>query len=248
MTPYFGLPITPASACLAAIKGAHAFVSFRHSDQLGIAIEYCQSFAVDNGAFSAWRSGSPVTDWQPYFDFVAELLPVPNFDFAVVPDVIGGSDGANDELLSRWPHPKFMSAPVWHLNAGLDRLERLVQEWPRICLGSAGEFSAVGDAKWWTRINEAMEVICDDRGRPKCKVHGLRMLDPDVFTRLPLASADSTSIGRNVNIDVKWAGNYSPTSRDLRATVLRQRVEAFNASRVWQPQMAQKSIIFMDAA
>ena len=50
MIHYHGLPITPATAALAAIKGGHAFVSFRYPDQLGLLLDVCQSFAVDNGA------------------------------------------------------------------------------------------------------------------------------------------------------------------------------------------------------
>lgn len=58
MIHYHGLPITPATAAFAAVGGGHAFVSFRYADQLGLALEICQSFAVDNGAFSAWKSGN----------------------------------------------------------------------------------------------------------------------------------------------------------------------------------------------
>ena len=57
MIHYHGLPITPATVAVKAIEGGHAFVSFAHSDQLASAIEVCQSFAIDNGAFSAWKQG-----------------------------------------------------------------------------------------------------------------------------------------------------------------------------------------------
>ena len=49
MIHYHGLPITPATASRAAVSGGHAFVSFRYPDQLGLVLEVCQSFAVDNG-------------------------------------------------------------------------------------------------------------------------------------------------------------------------------------------------------
>lgn len=87
---YHGLPITPATAAHAAIAGGHAFISFRHPDQIGLALDVCQSFAVDNGAFSAWRAGEPVTDWRPYYEWVAFLRRMPSFDWAVIPDVIDG--------------------------------------------------------------------------------------------------------------------------------------------------------------
>ena len=103
MIHYHGLPITPATAALRAISGGHAFVSFRHPDQLTIALDAAQSFAVDNGAFSAWKSGNPVDDWSMFYEWVAELHRYPAFDFAVIPDVIDGDEKANDDLLNQFP-------------------------------------------------------------------------------------------------------------------------------------------------
>jgi hypothetical protein len=37
MIHYHGLPITPATAAVRAVSGGHAFVSFRHADQLSAA-------------------------------------------------------------------------------------------------------------------------------------------------------------------------------------------------------------------
>jgi len=91
MIHYHGLPITPSTVAVKAIENGHAFVSFAHSDQLSIAIEVCQSFAIDNGAFSAWRSGNPIQDWQPFYDWSLNLKKVPSCDFAVIPDVIDGN-------------------------------------------------------------------------------------------------------------------------------------------------------------
>ena len=159
MIHYHGLPITPATAAVRAISGGHAFVSFRHPDQLTIALDCAQSFAVDNGAFSAWRSGNPVTDWSEFYAWVAELHRYPAFDFAVIPDVIDGDEAANDALLTEWPW-RFCSphigAPVWHLHESLDRLDRLVGEWPRICIGSSGDFAQIGTQAWWIRMAEAL--------------------------------------------------------------------------------------------
>ena len=234
MIHYQGLPITPETAAVEAIKAGHAFVSFRHADQLRIAIEVCQSFAIDNGAFSAWRSGSPVTDWSPFYAWAADCKRVPSCDFAVIPDVIDGDEAANDALLAEWPLPKWFGAPVWHMHESLVRLERLAAEWPRVCIGSSGEYVQIGTAAWWTRMGHAMRVVCDDMGRPTCKLHGLRMLDPAVFTRLPFASADSTNIGRNVGIDQAWkSGAYLPAGKPARAAVMRGRIEAHNSPAVY---------------
>ena len=232
MIHYHGLPITPASAAAKVLQGRHAFVSFLSPDQLEIAIDCCQSFAVDNGAFSAWKSGKEIF-WPDYFDWVETLKRIPSFDFAVIPDVIDGDELQNDELIGAWPHEPWLSAPVWHMHESIERLMRLARNWPRVALGSSGQFAVVGDAKWWTRIAEALNAICDDDGRPMCKLHGLRMLNPDVFTRLPFASADSTNIAQNIGIDGKWRGTYMPPNKDWRAMVMAERIESNNGADRW---------------
>ncbi|WP_325437809.1 hypothetical protein [Pseudomonas nitroreducens] len=233
MIHYHGLPITPDTVAAAAIGGGHAFVSFSSPAQLGIAAQVCQSFAVDNGAFPAWRSGKPITNWQPFYAWAAEAKRIPSCDFAVIPDVIDGGEADNDALLAEWPLPRWFGAPVWHMHESLERLERLASGYMRICIGSSGEFATVGTEQWWQRISHAMRVVCDDDGRPMCKLHGLRMLDPQVFGRLPFASADSTNIGRNVGIDQKWRGTYTPPTKEARAAIIRSRIEAHNAPARW---------------
>lgn len=230
MIHYHGLTISPATAATTAINAGHAFISFAHPEQLGIAVEVCQSFAVDNGAFSAWMAGRPVTDWRPYYAWAEQCRRIPSCDFAVIPDVIDGDEDANDALLDEWPLPVWFGAPVWHMHESLDRLDRLANTYPRVCLGSSGEYATVGTPIWWDRMEQAMQAACGADGRPLCKLHGLRMLNPKVFTRIPLASADSTNIGRNVGIDKKWAkGNYLPPTKEARALVMRSRIEAHNS-------------------
>jgi len=243
MIHYHGLPITPATAAVSAIQGGHAFVSFAHADQLGIAIEVCQSFAIDNGAFSAWKSGNPITDWSPFYDWALDLKKVPSCDFGVIPDVIDGNEEDNDALLADCPLPKWFGAPVWHMHESIDRLVRLANEYPRVCVGSSGQYATVGDNLWWGRMNECLIEICDEKNRPICKLHGLRMLNPAVFGKLPLASADSTNIGRNVGIDKHWNGNYTPPTKEARAMVMRQRIESVNAPSTWQPQPVQEFLL-----
>lgn len=242
MIPYHGLPITPSTAALRAVGGGHAFVSFRYPDQLGLAVEACRSFAVDNGAFSAWKAGEPVADWTPYYDWVDRLRRIPGFDFAVIPDVIDGTEAENDALVTEWPFEQWVGAPVWHLHEPVERLARLAREWPRVCLGSSGRFASVGTEAWWGRMAEAMDGVCDREGRPVCKLHGLRMLDPRVFTRLPLASADSTNIARNIGIEAKWRGPYSPPSKEARAALLRERIEFRQAASRWEGVPVQEEL------
>lgn len=234
MIHYHGLPITPATAAYKAVNAGHAFVSFAHSDQLSVAVECCQSFAIDNGAFSAWKQGKPVEDWSSFYEWAAEARLIPSCDFAVVPDVIDGDEADNDALLAEWPLPKWFGAPVWHMHESLDRLERMASDWPRICIGSSGEFATVGTSAWWIQMDKALEVVCDKAGRPLVKLHGLRMLNPEIFTKIPFSSTDSTNIGRNIGIDAHWKqGNYLPPTKEMRAAVMRSRIESHNAPATW---------------
>jgi len=230
MICYHGLPITPMTAAAQAISAGHAFVSYAHSDQLGAAVEFAASFAIDNGAFSAWKSGNPVKNWSAFYEWALECKKIPSCDFAVVPDVIDGSERENDALLNECPLPIWFAAPVWHMHESLERLERLAKTYPRICIGSSGEFASVGSVAWWIRMNQAMKILCDEQGRPITKLHGLRMLNPEIFSKFPFSSADSTNIGRNIGIDKNWSkGNYLPPTKESRAQIMRSRIESHNA-------------------
>jgi len=239
---YHGLPITPASSAAKVLAGRHGFVSFANPEQLPIVMECCHSFALDNGAFGAWMNGEPITNWLPFYQWVSENMNSPGFDFAVIPDIIDGDEKANDKLVKECPLPSYMMAPVWHMHETTVRLQRLARTFPRVCIGSSGDFSAVGTPRWWGRINEALNSIIDKNGQPICKLHGLRMLNPDVFTRIPQSSADSTMIGRNIGIDNAWKGTFMPPDKDWRAITLASRIESFNSAQQWIPQMTQDKI------
>lgn len=241
MIHYHGLPITPDAACSEVAKAGHVFVSHAYPTQAWLAVDLAQSFALDNGAFSAWRGGAPVTDWQPFYDWADRLRRVPSCDFAVIPDVIDGSESDNDRLVGRWPFGPF-GAPVWHLHEGITRLVALARTWPRVCLGSSGQYAEIGTDAWWHRMADAFDAITDADGYPVCKVHGLRMLAPVVVEAFPFASADSTNIGQNIGLDGKWNGAYSPANKATRALVMRGRIEAFNAPQRWNRQAAQRPL------
>lgn len=232
MIHYHGTPMTPNAALIEALSGRHAFVSFAAPQQINLVSDVCQSFALDNGAFSAWRRGISI-DWQEYYEWVKTIRTRPGFDWAVIPDVIDGGECANDELLNAWPLAKTEGVPVWHLHESLDRLERLSSCWHRIAFGSSGQYSATKTSRWWARMSEAFERICDASGRPATKIHLLRGLDPDVFRHCPASSADSANAGRNAGDEHRWAGPYEPPDTATKALVLVKRIEAFNSSDRW---------------
>lgn len=232
MIHYHGGPITPATAALRAWTGRHAFVSYARPDQIAIAAEVCQSFALDNGAFALWDPEQPDvrTEWHGFYDWVGLWRRHPGFDFAVVPDVIDGGEAANDALAAEWPFARHEGAVVWHTDESIDRLVRLAHEWPLVCIGSSGEYDVSKVDAFLARAWEAISAIVDSNGFPICKLHGLRMLNPAIFSRLPVASADSTNVARNIGLDAAWTGTYRPRSKELRAAILVERIEAVNGA------------------
>jgi hypothetical protein len=236
MIHYHGLPMTPAADMVKAFAGRHGMVSFEHPDQIENAAEVCQSVVLDNGAFSAWKSGRP-HHFKGYALWAEQWVRHPAVDWCVIPDVIDGDEDANDALLNIWPLSRSVSVPVYHMHESLDRLERLCNDYPRVALGSSGKWADPGSVNWWARMAEVMSACCDDDGIPITKLHGLRMLDPVIFSHLPLSSADSCNVARNVGIDQAWNGPYAPRSRAMRALIMMERIEAHASASRWSPSM-----------
>ena len=232
MIHYHGGPFSDPLTAVVVWRGRHAMISFARPDQIKTAADVCQSFCLDNGAFSVWRRQAKFESAQ-YYSWVDRWIRHPGCDFAVVPDHIEGTEDQNDELLEEWPFERWQGCVVWHMHESLKRLRRLTREWPRVAIGSSRAYSIPGTNDWWKRMGKAMHVCCDDSGRPRTRLHGLRMLNPALFSRLPLSSADSTNIARNVQLDNKWSGTYTPRSKQVRGLVLVDRIESDNAAPNW---------------
>lgn len=221
---YHGTPISGTSAvAVTALSGSRAFISHRRRDQLKIAIENCVGFSVDNGAFSAWRAGCPIIDWQPYYAWVRGLQQHKNFNWAIIPDVIDGNELDNDALIDQWPSDlRNIGVPVWHMHESFERLKRLCNRFDRVAIGSSGQYSVVCSSAWWHRMNGAMRFICDENGMPPCALHGLRMLNQAITSTIPLDSADSTSLARQVAYD----STSGIQCRHERAKSIKNRIES----------------------
>lgn len=173
------------------MAGKHICVSYARPDDEKWALQSAQSIMWDNGAFSA-RNSPKGFDHAEFAKWVEPRLAHPHW--AVVPDVIGGLVEQQRSLIAQWPHPKNLSAPVWHMNLSIDWLLELADEWPRICFGSAAQYWQVGSDAWRGRADQAFNEM-ERRGfRPW--VHMLRGMDlcGDVW---PFASADSCNVAVN---------------------------------------------------
>lgn len=236
MIHYHGTPIGGSRQDTARfLLGRHALVSYYRTDDLPIVMEACQSFVLDNGAFSHWRAGKGEVDVAAYHQWVQSCAHHPGLDWALIPDTIDRTERDNVALVTLWLRLgcKAKSVPVWHLHESLEWLEWLTERFEVIALGSSGQWATPGTASWWHRMTEAMAVICDAEGRPRCRLHGLRMMDPGIFTRLPLASADSTNAAVNAGSLGRF-GSYLPPTSSQRAAVIAERIEVQNSLAVWQ--------------
>jgi hypothetical protein len=190
---YHGTPITPRDR-IYELAGRHFCVSYADPRDVQRCHEVGQSVMLDNGAYTFWNGGA-TPDWDGYYEWCRPWLDYPT-TWAVIPDVIDGSEQDNDSLVDEWIQRRLPRGfPVWHLHESLDRLRWIADDLGRICFGSSGQYSQVGSDAWRRRIHEAFDAISDPDGRVPW-VHMLRGMDlaGDYF---PFASADSTNVARN---------------------------------------------------
>lgn len=186
---YHGTPLTPRSELL-KMAGKHFCVSFANPQDADWCLAHGQSVMWDNGAFSFRDKGG--LDPRAFAEWVAPRLGHPHW--AVIPDVIGGAEAEQRELIAGWPHDRHLSAPVWHMDLSLDWLCELADAYPRICFGSTKQYWQVGSEAWERRCDEAWNALARRGLRPW--VHMLRGLAL-CGDRWPFASADSVNVARN---------------------------------------------------
>jgi len=220
-----------------AYKSRHAMISFAGRANMELIVEVCQSFTIDNGAFSYWKKEKEF-DLEGFGLFMEKWFRHPSFDWYCLPDVIGGDHHDNAQIRAAWFNTVSSDVwkkgrPVWHLHEPLEVLQEMIICWPGVCIGSSGDYAKIGTQEWWARMAAAMEVLCDEQGRPKVQIHGLRMLDPTVFSQFPFSSADSTNVARNCGIDKAWGGPYAPKTTHARALVMMGNIEAHASAQTW---------------
>ena len=190
---YHGTPVTPERILL-RLSGRCFCVSYAAPGQVFVCHQIGQSVLLDNGAFSFWKSRKPV-NWSGYYKWADSWLDYAT-TWAVIPDVIDGTEEENDVLIASWPFG-IKGSPVWHLHEPIDRLLRLCDIWPRICFGSSGDYATVLNDAWRRRIDEAFTEISLRHARLPW-IHMLRGMQLS-GSEYPFSSVDSTDIARNHN-------------------------------------------------
>ena len=232
MIHYHGSPLGgPVSELSKFYSRRHAMVSFANPQDIAVVADCCQSFALDNGAYTAWKGGEKL-DVDKYLEWVDIWDKHPAFDWALIPDIIDGSEDENNALIKSLSSDKTTMVPIWHLNESLDKLGRLVRDWPRVAFGSSGEYGTPGSETWDKRMDVAMVVSCDNKFRPIAKFHGLRMLGSSIVQRFPFSSADSTTAVRYSAYDKRF-GVYPHPNKWGRASVVADRIETVQSPPVY---------------
>jgi hypothetical protein len=227
---YHGTPITPRSVLL-TLAGKCFFVSYARPENVVICHDIGQSVGLDSGAFTHWRRGLKA-DWNGYCAWAEPWLAVPT-TWAVIPDVIDGSEAENDSLIAQWPFGT-KGAPVWHLNECLDRLYRLCTEWPRVCFGSTSAYAVIGSPRWEARMDEAFNML-GAAFRYSPLIHMLRGMALS-GQRWPFASLDSSDVGRN---------HHRPQNT---ARVMADRWDARQCAQRWVVRPMQHDLIYDNAS
>jgi hypothetical protein len=195
------------------LAGRHFCVSHAAPQDVSRCHQIGQTVMLDNGAFSKWKSEKP-TDWPSFYAWAEPWLSYPT-TWAVIPDVIDGGSQMQDALLREWPFGA-KGAPVRHMDEPIDRLVRLTDDWPRVCIGSTAEYAVVLSEPWERRMDECFNRLA--RGRQFLPaIHMLRGMQCS-GRRWPFASVDSTDVAQNHNrpqnsargMADRWDGMQTP--------------------------------------
>lgn len=191
MIHYHGTPLTPREQ-LYKMAGKHFCVSFYRPDDVDICLQIGQSIMFDNGAFSAFKKGEKL-NFHNYYNWLENKLGHPHW--CVIPDVIDGNVNEQKKLLKDFPFPKTLSSPVWHIALDHEYLFYLIDNYPKICFGSSGEFWKIGSDKWLARIDFIFNLLAK-KYKYLPYIHMMRGLSlcGDIY---PFSSADSTNVARN---------------------------------------------------
>jgi len=87
---------------------------------------------------------------------------------------------------------KLNPLPVFHSGEDFKWLKLYLDNYGYIGLGGLGQ--SVSKGNWILNVGEpAWNMICDEKGMPRIKVHGFAMTSPDLIIDMAFFSVDSTS-------------------------------------------------------
>jgi hypothetical protein len=208
-TAVYGLPLTPRHL-LEQLAGASFCVSYATRKDLGSQLDDAIRLVgadgillVDNGAFSLHKQGISAREesyLEGYEAWAAEILERCPQAIAVIPDVIGGTEEENGQLVRETLLDLDRAMPIWHMHESLDYLLYLCESFNYVGIGSSGAYWKPGTPDWHARIAEAFAAIdaweLESEGayiRPR-----LHMMRAQAQAHCyPFDSSDSTNVAVN---------------------------------------------------
>lgn len=140
-----------------------------------------------------------------------------------MPDAPGAPSQLNDSLLRDWPFGD-RGAPLWHMDGPIERLLRLCEKHPRVCLGWTGAGKHLDRPEFHERIAELDKAF----GNRWPVIHMMRGIA--VKDHWPFATVDGTTLAQNgwrydtgFDFGDRWAGRRAYAER-LEAGCLRGRL------------------------
>lgn len=142
---------------------------------------------LDSGAYSAFTQNTTI-DIQEYISFIKRYEKY--IDVYANLDSIG--DPAQTLKNQRIMEEAGLSPlPCFHYGSPISYLKRYLKKYNYIALGGMVPISTVELIKWLDLLFS--EYLCDEKGNPKCKVHGFGLTSLKLMLRYPWYSVDSTS-------------------------------------------------------
>src|SRR3990167_1882650 len=95
------------------------------------------------------------------------------------------------------------------------------------------ESDRVGQRRQYPVLTNYLPNIPISPSRGKSVGLPSKAINPTIFTKLPLASADSTNVARNMAYDCAWKGTYQPPTKAWRGIILAERIESQQSPQRW---------------
>ena len=118
----------------------------------------------------------------------------------------------------------------------------MVERYPRIAIGSTQGFE-LKTMRFFNEMRKIFEVICDRDGVPQAKVHGLRMLDPEIVEKFPFSSCDSATASIKSMFDKEWKHRFWPQSKAGRAALVADYLERVQSPSFYQLKPVQMELL-----
>lgn len=141
---------------------------------------------LDSGAYSAFTQGAEI-DLDAYIVFIKKyerfLSIYANLD-------VIGDEHATLQNQQKMEEAGLSPIPTYHQGEPLSVLREFVKNYEYIALGGMVGLSPV-TAK--LHLDKCFDIICDNHGNPKTKVHGFGITSYSLLMRYPWYSTDSTA-------------------------------------------------------